>query len=223
METSSIKLEMINKLAEKRRNDNQENLTKKYKQVGDYHKGVYEIWGNVSPWTKSAFNLNSEVMVVAQDWTSEEVIIKPPKNLDLSYDPDLPTNKNLQFLLGKYLNLSFSDIYATNLFVFVKPGNLSSRIPLSDLIYSATNYTIPEINIINPKLVICLGSSTYKALSRAQGINNVDFKNSIDNPIILNGKCIVGVPHTGGLGTRNAGGMENVKKIWQKLSEIINS
>lgn len=211
------KQKLLKNLAELRRLDKQDGMSRIYKQVGDFHHGIYDTWGHVSPWSKSACNVNSKVMIVAQDWTSEEAAKKTPTNPDLGYSPELPTNKNLQNFLKDFFGLSFSDIYATNLFVFVKPGNLSARIPSKDLIYSAKNYTLEEIKIVQPKIVICLGAATYRSLCRAVDITPPVFKSSIDNPVPFGGSLIFGVPHTGALGTMNAGGVENVRAIWSKL------
>lgn len=211
------KQKLLKNLAELRRLDKQNGMSRIYKQVGDFHGGIYDTWGHISPWSKSACNHDARVMVVAQDWTSEEATKKPPKNINLGYDPDLPTNKNLQNFLKDFFNLSFSEVYATNLFVFVKPGNLSARIPSKDLIYSAKNYTLEEVKIVQPKIVICLGAATYRSLCRAVGVKPPVFKSSIENPISFGSSLIFGVPHTGALGTMNAGGIENVRAIWSRL------
>jgi hypothetical protein len=44
-----------------------------YKGIGDYHNGVYEC-PYVSPYTKTAGNVDADIMVVLQDWTSDESI-----------------------------------------------------------------------------------------------------------------------------------------------------
>lgn len=209
---------LLKQLARKRQLDDQSCLTKIYKQVGDIHGGVYDSWGLVSPWSRSACNVNASVMVVAQDWTSEDSARKQPSNFELGYSPELPTNRNLQSLLKDYFGMSFGDVYATNLFVFVKPGGLSSRIPSKDLLYSARTYTLTEIQIVKPRIVICLGAATFNALCKAIGAKTPKFKTSIDNPVKYGETLVFGVPHTGGFGTRNAGGLENVRKIWARLS-----
>ncbi len=150
------KLAQLKELARQRRQDSQTGLTKKYKQVGDFHGGVFDKFGHVSPWSNSACNVDSPLMIIAQDWTSEETAQQPPEDVDLGYSPNLPTNKNLQALLREHFGLQFSDVYATNLFVFVKPGNLSARIPMADLRYSAMTYTVPQIQIVKPRTILCL-------------------------------------------------------------------
>ena len=104
--------------------------------LGDFHQGHYEC-DYVSPWTKSAANADSRVMLIAQDWASAGYLGGPVRQFlkTLGYDPNLPTNVRLQALLGRHLAMSFSDAYATNLFPFVKLGNMSAPIPTRDLFF----------------------------------------------------------------------------------------
>ena len=212
---------LLKQLFQKRVNDELHGFPNGFQQVGDFHGGVYDSFGHVSPWTKSACNVDSPIMVVAQDWSSTEALASPPKDINLGYDPDLPTNKNLQRLLKDFFGLSFNDIYATNLFVFVKPGRLSARIPNKLLEYSAENYTLSEIQIVSPKVVICLGSITYKTLEKVIKRNNLDLVTKDSSEYLqYEGARIVGVPHTGALGTMNAGGMKSVRQIWSQVSTL---
>lgn len=42
-----------------------------YTSIGDYHGGIYEC-DLVSPFTKAAGIVDSEIMVLLQDWSSEK-------------------------------------------------------------------------------------------------------------------------------------------------------
>jgi hypothetical protein len=46
---------------------------KGYHCLGDYHGGIYEC-DHVSPYTKSAGNVDSEIMVMLQDWSSDAAL-----------------------------------------------------------------------------------------------------------------------------------------------------
>ena len=224
--TRQVKLEKILRLAEKRKSDSISQINSSYRQVSDFYDGVLDESGYVSPWTKSASNVNSPIMIVAQDWISSDALEKKlNQNLvSLGYDPELPTNKNLASLLKRHFGVGFHEVYATNLFVFVKPGSMSANIPGKLLEYSAQTYTLTEIEIVDPKMVICLGSKTYQVISRScekrsawlpfvQKVNAFWFKNI----------CVVGVPHAGALGTANAGGKASVDAIWSDVVDIFNS
>jgi hypothetical protein len=136
-----------------------------YLCVSHFHGGKYDC-DYVSPWTNSAHNLDAEVMIVAQDWTSEEHLEKPfnPRLLELGYDEEFPTNSGLQALLLQHLGIEFSQTYATNAFPFIKPGKPGARIPPGDLVAAARKFALPQIAIVNPIMVICLGIGTFSAV-----------------------------------------------------------
>jgi hypothetical protein len=47
--------------------------TAEYSGIGDYHDGAYEC-ERVSPYTKTAGNVDADVMVLLQDWASHGVV-----------------------------------------------------------------------------------------------------------------------------------------------------
>lgn len=192
-----------------------------YSGIGDYYAGRYEC-DFVSPFTKAAGNVNAKVMVVLQDWSSDEEL---QQGLDeetrrLGYDPGQPTICNLKRLLRATFGLSLSAIYGTNLFPFVKSGGVSTRIPSADLITAAREFAIPQINIVQPRLVIALGLETFEALRCALGLKRVAKMDlAIDSP--FNGPtCRIWCQaHTGAFGqmNRNRGGVDRVSQDWLRM------
>ena len=214
---------LLKELAKKRQMDQLEDFPEGYTQVGD-HFPQFDEFNLVSPFTKSARNLSSPIMIVAQDWSSSEGMKKiGSEELRLVYTPSLATNLNLHALLKEHFGVSFNDVYATNLFVFIKPGTMSARIPARLFDYSALNYTSKEIEIVSPKLVICLGSITYARLTKVMSGKAKDWKESLTSPNKFMNSYVVGVPHTGGLGTANVGGLEKVDQIWSEVSNFYKS
>jgi len=139
-----------------------------YNCIGDYHAGSYEC-DFVSPYTKTAGDVDAQIMVMLQDWASDEVLsdkLHEP-SATLGHDPSLPTNRNLNRLLNKTFGLTLQDIYGTNLFPFVKPGGMSKSIRQADLNAAARQFALPQVRIVNPKLLICLGLVTFNALRKA--------------------------------------------------------
>jgi hypothetical protein len=116
--------------------------TSKYCNLGDFDGGFYDC-EFVVPWTISACNLNADLMIVAQDWASENFLTKRSKTAHKELrklhgqDCDLQTNKNLKVLLKRHFEHDFSDTYATDVFVFIRPGAMSAQIPMEDLKYCA--------------------------------------------------------------------------------------
>ncbi len=135
-----------------------------YNSIVDYENGFYEC-DYVSPYSISAHNVNSDVFVILQDWSSDENmhgICKKTKKL--GYTPSVGTNIKLIKLLEKNLSLKLEDTYTTNLFPFIKMGDISANIPIGDMRKAAEEFTLPMIKIIRPKIAIALGAKTFKAL-----------------------------------------------------------
>ena len=194
-----------------------------YKKLGDFQRGAYDENDYVVPWSKSAFNLDADTMVVGQDWASAEFLRAKfdPVQKELGYTPRLAANRNLFFFLQTYFNCEFKDVYATDAFVFVKPGLMSSKLSFADIKKSVVDYLIPQINIIGPRTVLCLGSSTYNAVRVIQGLPHTSIRDSFKMvPFVIGAARIVGLPHTGGSGTAAVGGKAAAAKYWEKAARL---
>lgn len=153
-------LELL-KLAKKR----QSSVYDGYKGIGDYEQGYYEC-DYVSPYSKSAHNIDANVFVILQDWSSDENMHgKCELTMKYGFTPEVGTNKKLKSLLHEHLDYELEQTYATNLFPFIKMGGMSANIPIADMRRAASEYTVPMIEIIKPKIAIALGRKTYNALS----------------------------------------------------------
>src|SRR5712692_282050 len=87
-----------------------------YKCIGDYptgaYAGAYEC-DFVSPYTKTAGNVDAEIMVMLQDWASDRFLSGPlhEPSATLGHTPNLPTNRNLIRLLKTTFGLTLTDVY----------------------------------------------------------------------------------------------------------------
>ena len=195
-----------------------------YKCIGDYRNGAYDC-EHVSPYTKSAGNVNSPIMVMLQDWTSQDKIRRglDAETLKLGYYPNLRTNKKLVQLLEEHFNTDLKRIFATNLFPYIKRGKINSAIPARDLVWAASEFGIPQIKIVRPKLVICLGLATFNALREAQGEKPV-FPTAAAirlRPRFQIGKAVIWCQaHTApqGQATRNTG-RKRVPGDWRRMAK----
>jgi hypothetical protein len=198
-----------------------------YKSIGQYFGGRYEC-DYVSPYSKTAGNFDSEIMIVLQDWSSDNAL-RTTFHSDCAqygYGLNVPSNENLILLLKTHYNCSLSDIYGTNLFPFIKLGGMSSSIPRQDLRRAALDFAIPEIKIVRPKLVICLGLATFNAIREACGQEPVyRLAEAIRSPFTLEEKParrnkirVWCQAHPGRLGQnmRNRGGRKRVPSDWRR-------
>jgi restriction system protein len=189
-----------------------------YSPIGDYHDGVYEC-DFVSPYTKTAGNVDADIMVMLQDWSSARSL-EGPLDLDCvryGLTRTLPTNRRLAELLQSYFQVGLGDVYATNLFPFIKAGGISSSIPVRDLVRAAQEFALPQIRIVQPKLVVCLGLNTFNALSVACSHTPAQrIEGAIASPFTIDATRVWCQAHTGARGQNNRG-RERVSRDWRKM------
>jgi restriction system protein len=133
-------------------------------------------------------NLDATVMVMAQDWTSDQNMRKDSTLAQLKqqysnlwYTPGLPTNRRLDDLLRNQLRQNPAKVFFTNLFPYIKPGNMSAGIPVGLIRTMANLYAKPQVEIVQPKIVVCLGLATYNGLRHAYGMPELgSTKDAID-------------------------------------------
>ncbi len=184
-----------------------------YKSIADYEDGYYDC-DYVSPYSKSAHNVNADVLIVLQDWSSDKNMRgKCEETNRFGYTLSVGTNKTLIKLLKSYLCLDLKDTYATNLFPFIKMGGMSENIPIKDMRKSAKDFTLPMIDIIQPKIVIALGRKTFDALSES-----CDKKQELtENTFKYGSSKIFHQPHP-------AARISNIKKEkrWKEMKDYLN-
>lgn len=186
-----------------------------YTPLAAYHQGAYER-DFVSPYTAAAGNVDADVMILLQDWSSDDRLRGPfdIEAAEKGYTPSLPTNKNLIRLLREHFDLPLHRTYATNLFPFIKRGALNAPIPVRDLTRAAREFAIPQIEIVAPRLVVCLGLATCNGLRRALGLPQAQtLAEAITQPFSYNGSRVWCQAHTGNLGQNNRG-REQVAGDW---------
>ncbi|MET4290103.1 uracil-DNA glycosylase [Bradyrhizobium sp. LB8.2] len=180
----------------------------------------------VVPWTKSACNLDADLMIIGQDWASQGYLRRndgAKKRADRAMtgqDAHLATNQNLKRLLASHFGLCFSQTYATNVLVFIKPGGRSSKVPMKDLYRCAVTYTLPQLDTVKPRMALCLGAMTFDSVRSALGLGRLGWREACSPSAHtrMGSTEIYGVPHTGSWGTKNAGGPLAVEEIWSDLA-----
>jgi uracil-DNA glycosylase len=221
---SAIKEELVLNIGRKRLQDRLPDPS--YSCFQDYHGGAYDgPWP--TPWTKSAHNVMTKVMVVGLDWDSRDNLSLPlnPVWAELGQNPELWTNRNIKSLLRTHFGLEWEETYATDLFVFVKPGGMSSNIRGDFLAYSRNSYNVPEIKAVEASLILCLGRRVYNLLRNhpeAKGkklpSRYVSVREAIahDEEVFIGGSLLIPLTHTGAMGINMAGGLAGVAHEWER-------
>src|ERR1700730_9057011 len=198
-----------------------------YGCIADYHGGAYEC-DVVSPYTKSAGNLDASLMVLLQDWASDDVLRGPllQERVKQSHDPRRQTNRRLKELLRQYFQLELRDVFATNVFPFVKGGPMKTSLPVRDLVRAAKEFALPQIEIIGPRIAVCLGKAAYNAVAMAADQRRArTLDDAIAAPFCFGTTEVWGQAHTGAVGTnyRNKDGVDRVSGDWMRMASAYKS
>lgn len=196
-----------------------------YHHLHQYDGGSWDF-DHVVPWTKSACRLDADLMIIGQDWASDDYLrrnddpMTRAARLRTGQDQHLATNRNLRSLLAAHFGLDFSQTFATNVLVFIKPGPMNNNVPMKDLRYCAAAYTIPQVQIVQPRMALCLGARTFNSVRSALNLARMSLHEAcVPSAHTCVGRTeVYGVPHTGSWGTKNAGGLQAVSAIWADLA-----
>lgn len=218
--TSERKREALLQLAKER----QVECREPYFRLADIHKGYYEC-NYISPWTISAKDENADLMILGKDWASADILLKQPdpKRREIGQDWEAATNKNLRKYLRDCMGgLEFSETYASNVFPFIKLGEKNSHIRDEDMLYAAKTYALPQIKIVSPRMVICLGKPAFYAVRRAAGLPDIEWKQAIapGSHTIIHGAETYGVWHPSVYPDGKVAVMQMWKQLGDRLEEL---
>lgn len=197
-----------------------------YKNISEFEEGRYETeW--VSPISKAAHNAEASIFILMLDWTSEKHLLEATlaerrDMVSVGHTPGLETNVNLRRLLSVHLGKKFEDTFATNLFPFIKPKTMSEKLPPAILTKAAIEFAIPQIEIVRPRLVVCLGKDVFNTLRRLKGLRNVsNLDDATAFPFEGWETTIWGQAHTGYFGTltREKAGPGTIDGDWAAMAE----
>lgn len=189
-----------------------------YLNLSEYYQGRFEC-DFVSPYSRLAGNSNSDILIFLKDWTGTDE--KEPQELDdmgrYGRSPNRPTNRNLDALLLEFFGKTPDQLYITNLFPFVKPGNMTETISPEHLRRSAIEFAVPHIDILCPRLVIVLGPPAAKAIAYACGQSNPNQWSPPHAKPFQRGQSMVWAQYHPASWTRSV--QEKMRLGWRSMSE----
>ena len=210
----------------RRRQESEWPCERNYKCIGDYHGGVYEC-DFVSPYTIGARNVDSELMILLQDWASDDVLRNDylEATVTVGHDPSRGTNKRLKELLRHHFRLELNEVYATNVFPFIKRGRMNRSIAKRDLVRAAREFALPQIEIVGPRLAVCLGKAAFNAVAIASGrppAKSLADAIEIASPFEIGSTQVWCQAHTGQQGTnyRNRSEADQVATDWDRMAAV---
>lgn len=194
-------------------------------------KGVYLTWAEdcqeINLWTywQGIGNYDASIMLVGQDWGFPDATSSVMQNIrdinsglrrDYEFDQVSTTDGNLCKLfsvLGYDITQRCKDLFFTNFILGYRSKGFSGNL-LHEWLTTDAPFFARLINIIEPRVVICLGKDTFESVQYACTGKKAHLKNlnafieSTQNPVtlpLLSGKTTTAfaVAHCGTIGTMN--------------------
>ena len=166
-------------------------------------------------------------MVLLQDWASDDVLRDGYLDVraTVGHDPNRGTNKRLKKMLHQYFSLDLSEVYATNVFPFIKRGPMNESIARRDLVRAAREFALPQIEIVGPRFAICLGKAAFDAVVIASGhrpAKSLAEAIEIASPFEIGNTQVWCQAHTGQQGTnyRNRCQPDQVTRDWGRMAAV---
>ena len=177
---------------------------------------------HLNSWAYWHGDLNADILLIGQDFGDYAYYL----NNNGKDDPDNGTNDNLSHLFNELgIETGSSDnpnleakLYFTNAVLGVKNGGMSADIKKSWYSETANKFIKPLINIVEPKIIIAMGSIAYDTICIIYGLHKKPMKEAIENnPIILeDGKKLFIVYHCSNLGIANRN-FNSQREDWKKI------
>lgn len=169
--------------------------------------------------------LAPEILVVGQDWgnpgtiAGQQCLRNIENRLPYLADSVFPSDKNLAVLFKQALSIDISKkderLFFTNLVLGYRTGKSTGSLSAAQYSHDL-GYFKTLVNILQPKVIICLGQDTFTYVLRAFG-EKASFPNGYisaldmhENYIDIEGISFFGVSHCGNYGCKNRGG--NIEK-----------
>jgi len=188
--------------------------------------------GQIGPWSLWQDNLNSELLIVGQDWGDTRYFAKwegrdqPTGN---------PTNENLRLLLkhigiciGKPRDFQESELFFTNLILCLKQGGLQA--PVEDQWFTNCGERLfkPLVDIVRPKAILALGKDVTTTILELYdvGFNKNQTLKALmaRSPYMLTPATVLFPLYHCGAGSVNRNrSMDEQKKDWEGVADWMGS
>jgi uracil-DNA glycosylase family 4 len=189
--------------------------------------GIYDNTGHIGPWTQWQDNLDSELMVVGQDWGGVEYFTD---KRGLEQDNNETNTRLIDLLaaIGIQINLPANTLgerrlFFTNAALCLRPGRLTG--PVSSRWFSNCGplFLRPQVELIRPKVVVTLGYYAYRAVCKSFGLKPAQrMRDAIQREPeqLPNGSILVPVYHCGKNGQRSRS-LNEQKQDWKRVRVVL--
>jgi DNA polymerase len=188
--------------------------------------GKYDS-GEIGVWSGWQGGLDALVMIVGQDWGAV-------RNFQLQHGVDIASATikmlcELLALAGLKAELPSGqtqrgDLFSTNAVLCLKHGGDQAKVRPEWIRNCSNHFLRPQIEIIQPKLIVCLGQVAYEAVLKAYGHRCGRFRDAVEREAPLElpgGTKTVAVYHCGRRILNTHRKLEAQRLDWQRVGVIV--
>ena len=182
---------------------------------------------HLNAWAYWHGNLKADILLIGQDFGGYDYYL----NNNGKDDPKNPTNLNLSSLFRELgIELGTSDkpnldtkLYFTNAVLGAKRGGMAAPIKKAWYADTAKKFIKPLIQLIEPKIIIAMGSKAYDVVAKIYSLAPKPMKELVEtNPISLpDSKKLFVVYHCSSLGIANRNFSKQCED-WRKIKPFID-
>ncbi len=158
----------------------------------------------IGAWSRWQGNLDAEIAVVGQDWGDVAWFVRE-KGVDTSASATNATLQKLLASIGFHIEppataKARGTIFLTNAVLCLKKGGAQAKVERSWFDNCGPAFLRPLIEIVKPKVVVCLSERAYNALLHSYLIPYGKFSSAVDRQepeLLPNGPAVFAVYHCG--------------------------
>lgn len=190
--------------------------------------GVFDC-DEIGAWSRWQGNCDAKLMVVGQDWGDVAWFVRE-KGRDTSAST---TNRTLVELLGsvglkiKLPGESSGDgmVFFTNAVLCLKDGGAQARVSDEWFRNCGARFLRPLIDLVQPKVVVCLGERAYRAVLTAYEIRPCKFRHAVESelPVPLpSGVLAFAVYHCGARILNTHRKLAAQREDWKRIGRFLS-
>ncbi len=190
--------------------------------------GIYD-GDEIGPWTRWEGDLDASVMVVGQDWGDEQGF-KRQKGLDSSNSSTNRTLRDLLASVGVRVDTPTNQtqrvgVFFTNAILCLKQGGAQAHVRPQWFRNCGCHFLRPQIDLVHPKVVVCLGEQAYRAVLAAYDLRPSRFRDAVGAapPTVLpNGIAVVAVYHCSQRILNTHRDIEGQRRDWRRVAQVLD-
>ena len=186
---------------------------------------------HIGPWSQWQGNLDAEIVVVGQDWGDTDYFIKN-HGVDAKDNSTNNMLRDLLFSIGIDISLPHerqesSRVFLTNAILCLKTtGGMQGKVESDWFSNCGGEFLRPLIEIVKPKVVICLGERAWRSVVTAFGQRPGRFRESVENPKgiqLMESVVAMAVYHCGAKSSNMNRSRDEQLCDWQRIRNAIDS